>query len=462
MNKSITQDTQNDNQISKTIRRFFVRFHISSALKSANAYKTKGFSVVEVFQYLFLLVFSNRSMYMNLLTGRNTPAFAKDTVYRFMKMVQINWIRFTTILSGRIIREAIVPLDSEDRANVLIIDDSMFERNRSKKVELLTKVYDHAKHAYKFGFRMLTLGWSDGSTFLPVNSVLLSSENKRNRINEAAAMDKRTVGYKRRQLSMQKGTNVMLELLKYAKSAAIPAKYVLFDSWFSSPSSIHAVKGIGYEVIAMVKKTPKMFFRYNGEDMPLTAICSKNKKRRGRSRYLLSVMVDVVKDGKTIPAKVVYVRNRNKRKEYLCIISTDTGLDENEIIRIYGKRWGIEVFFKVCKSYLHLSKECRAISYDAMTAHTAVVFTRYMMLSLESRESNDERSLGELFLYFSDEMSDITWIQAFQLLLQMFRELAADHLDTTDDKIDTLADAFMDAVPALLKSKLQAAKIIEH
>ena len=457
MNKSITQDTQNDNQISKTIRRFFVRFHISSALKSANAYKTKGFSVVEVFQYLFLLVFSNRSMYMNLLTGRNTPAFAKDTVYRFMKMVQINWIRFTTILSGRIIREAIVPLDSEDRANVLIIDDSMFERNRSKKVELLTKVYDHAKHAYKFGFRMLTLGWSDGSTFLPVNSVLLSSENKRNRINEAAAMDKRTVGYKRRQLSMQKGTNVMLELLKYAKSAAIPAKYVLFDSWFSSPSSIHAVKGIGYEVIAMVKKTPKMFFRYNGEDMPLTAICSKNKKRRGRSRYLLSVMVDVVKDGKTIPAKVVYVRNRNKRKEYLCIISTDTGLDENEIIRIYGKRWGIEVFFKVCKSYLHLSKECRAISYDAMTAHTAVVFTRYMMLSLESRESNDERSLGELFLYFSDEMSDITWIQAFQLLLQMFREMAADNLDIADDKIDALVDAFMDAVPALLKSKLQAA-----
>nr|WP_242875680.1 hypothetical protein [Anaerobium acetethylicum] len=42
----------------------------------------------------------------------------------------------------------------------------------------------------------------------------------------------------------------------------------------------------------------------------------------------------------------------------------------------------------------------------------AVVFTRYMMLSVENREANDERSLGELFLYFSDEQSDITWIQA--------------------------------------------------
>ena len=128
-----------------------------------------------------MLIFSNRSMYMSLLTGKNTPNFAKDTVYRFMKMVQINWMRFTAILASRIINNAILPLDSEDRANVLIIDDSMFERNRSKKVKLLAKVYDHANHKYRFGFRMLTLGWSDGSTFLPVNSILLSTENKKRR-----------------------------------------------------------------------------------------------------------------------------------------------------------------------------------------------------------------------------------------------------------------------------------------
>ena len=457
MNKSITQDNQNDKQISKSIRKFFIRFHLSSALKAANAYKKKGTPASEIFQYLFLLVFSNRSMYMNLLTGRNTPDFAKDTVYRFIKMIQINWIRFTTILSSRIIKEAIVPLNSKDRANVLIIDDSIFERNRSKKVELLAKVYDHAKHSYKFGFRMLALGWSDGSTFLPVNSILLSTENKKYRINEAKSVDKRSVGYKRRCLSLEKGTHAMLELLKHAKKADIPANYVLFDSWFSSPSSIHSVKEIGYDVIGMVKKTPKMFFRYNGEDMSLISIYNKSKKRRGRSRYLLSVMVDVVKDEEIIPAKVVYVRNRNKRNEYLCLISTDVDLEEEEIIRIYGKRWDIEVFFKVCKSYLHLSKECRSMSYDAMTAHTAVVFTRYMMLSLESRESNDERSLGELFLYFSDEMSDITWIQALGLMLQMFRTMLTNNVELPEEKIDELMDAFMNAIPALLKSKLQAA-----
>ena len=116
--------------------------------------------------------------------------------------------------------------------------------------------------------------------------------------------------------------------------------------------------------------------------------------------------------------------------------------------------WDIEVFFKVCKSYLRLSKECHCLSFDAMTAHTAVVFTRYMMLSIENRESNDNRSLGELFLYFSDEMSDITWMQAFQMLLQMFRKLLEEHSDLVDEKIDELVDTFISTLPSLLQSQL--------
>ena len=212
-------------------------------------------------------------------------------------------------------------------------------------------------------------------------------------------------------------------------------------------------------MIGMVKKTPKMFFRYNNEDMPLTSIYKKNKKKRGRSKYLLSVMIEVVKDGGVILAKVVYVRNRNKKKDCLCLISTDISLNEEEIIHIYGKHWDTEVFFKVCKSYLNLSKECNALSYDAMTAHTAVVFTRYMMLSLESREANDQRSMGEILLYFTDEMSDITWIQAFQMLLEMFCTILADNTELSEEKIDELVDAFMNTLPIVLKSRLQAAQV---
>ena len=49
LTKSITQITQNDKQLSKSIKKFFIKFHISSALKASNAYKKKGLPVVEIF-----------------------------------------------------------------------------------------------------------------------------------------------------------------------------------------------------------------------------------------------------------------------------------------------------------------------------------------------------------------------------------------------------------------------------
>ncbi|NLZ80822.1 MAG: hypothetical protein GX913_03345 [Clostridiales bacterium] len=47
--------------------------------------------------------------------------------------------------------------------------------------------------------------------------------------------------------------------------------------------------------------------------------------------------------------------------------------------------------------YLHLSKEFQSRSYDAMTAHTTVVFVRYILLALENRENKDERSICDIF-----------------------------------------------------------------
>ena len=40
---------------------------------------------------------------------------------------------------------------------------------------------------------------------------------------------------------------------------------------------------------------------------------------------------------------------------------------------------------------------------------------------------------------------------------EVFRTLLADNLDIADDEITALVDAFMDAIPTLLKTKLQAA-----
>ena len=97
------------------------------------------------------------------------------------------------------------------------------------------------------------------------------------------------------------------------------------------------------------------------------------------------------------------------RKDWLVLVSTDTELSEEEIIYIYGKRRDIEVFFKVCKSCLKLVKEYRGISYDAMNAHVAIVFVRYMILSVAQRENEDNKTICGLCFCLLDEKEDITF-----------------------------------------------------
>jgi hypothetical protein len=360
------------------------------------------------------------------------------------------------LLAARIIYNRIDKLTDEKRVNTFIVDDTPFERNRSKKVELLSKVYDHSKKVYMLGFRLLTLGWSDGKTFMPVDFHLLSSGDKKNRVQEARELDKRSCGYRQRQLAQTKAPDVMMEMICLALTSGIKASYVLFDSWFSSPAAILTVVKKKLNVIAMLKKTTKVHYRYKGKMLPDTKIYSQNKKRRGCSKYLLSVEVEVCSQDRkeSIPARLVYVRKRGNRKEYLVLISTDMTISEDEIIRIYGKRWGIEVFFKTCKSHLRLTKECRSISYDAMTAWVAIVFARYMMLSLEHRIRKDDRSLGELFFHNCDELSDITWIESFRLLMETFAEVVAEKYMLADEEVESLVKTFISELPTILKNKL--------
>ena len=173
----------------------------------------------------------------------------------------------------------------------------------------------------------MTLGWSDGNTFIPVSGSLLSSSDDKNLLNKADdSLDKRSIAARRRSQSGRKATDVMLELIRSALKSGISASYVLFDTWFCSPSSLIAVKKIGIDVIAMAKKTPKIHYLVDGEKKSVKAIYSACKKRRGRSRYLLSVDAAIQKDDIIIPVRLVFVRNRNKRNDYLVLITTDLTL----------------------------------------------------------------------------------------------------------------------------------------
>lgn len=122
-------------------------------------------------------------------------------------------------------------------------------------------------------------------------------------------------------------------------------------------------------------------------------------------------------------------------------------MTENEIITIYGKRWDIEVFFKTCKSVLKLNSECHSLNYDAICAHTAIVFLRYMFLATELRKEQDPRTAGPLFCLICDEIADVTFADSFEKLQQIWENLLRD-LKLSEEQIALLFQNFRDALPS--------------
>ncbi len=450
----ITQHTAFENEIPSTIRAFFHTLKLAVLLKSVGACKMKGVPAATLFRELFTFVFQHRTMFRALSCG--SEGIGKDAFYRFVNSCRINWMRFTTLLAAKAVREFIEPLTDKTRVNVFVVDDTPYKRDRSKKVELLSRAYDHCDRTYYRGFRLLTLGFSDGNSFIPVNSCLLSSEDKKNRFREARVVDRRSSGCKQRRLAQSGAPAAMMEMIRQALEAGLRAPYVLFDSWFAYPCHMLALKERGLDTITRVKKMPTVHYRYGEQMLSAPAIYKRNKKRRGRSKYLLSVGIEVcdAKRARAIPAKLVYVRNKKKPKDYIALLSTDASLTEEEIIRIYGKRWDIEVFFKTCKSFLSLEHECASRSYDAMTAYTAVVFARYVMLALESRMQRDSRSIGALFYAVSDELPDIRFAEAFLLLMKAFRD-TAENLFLSEEELENLLENFFSKLPQTLKARLR-------
>ena len=381
MPTSILPQDQDGQELYNAISSFFSNFHIGRLLRKCNAQKEKGVPVIQIFKYKLCNVFSDRSMYMQQKTGSFKESFSKNTFYRFMNSVRTNWLRFTTLLSKAVI-DTLEPLTNEDRVNAFVVDDSLFERTSCKKTELGSRVFDHVSMRYTKGYRLISVVLTDGNTFVPINSALLASSKKEYILGVEKKYDGCSLAGHRRKLAQMKGTDAMLELIKTDQATGHQADYVLFDSWFPNPAQLLAVKNLGLDAIAMIKKSSRIRYEYNGKQLSIKKIYGINKKRRGRSKYLLSVDVMVGKEEK-IPARIVCVRNKKNKKDWISFICTNMELSPEEIIRIYGKRWQIEVFFKTCKSYLNLIGECNSLSYDALTAHVAIVFARYLMIALE-------------------------------------------------------------------------------
>lgn len=397
--------------------RAFSDLGIARLLRKAGIRKACGYSTYEVFRFLFLLVFQGKNLFRFLNSTRGSAAVSKNTYYRFLNTSTYNWKKFLLLLAAKVV-QSFYRLTRSERVNVLILDDSVVPRNRSKAVELLARIYDHATHKYQKGFTMLTLGWSDGYSFIPTGFTMLSSANEANRYQEInKTIDKRTNGYKRRSDALLRKPEAAIRLIREAVSHGIIANYVLMDTWFTTEPMIESILDEGLDVIGMIRKGNAKY-HYKNRMYDLKSLRNLVRKNCGGSVF--GSIVVSTKIG--IPVKIVFVRNRTNHSEWLAVLSTDLTLSDEEIIRIYGNRWSIEVFFKSTKSFMKLGSEFQGRSYDMIISHTTIVFSRYIVLEWLRREEHDSKTFGELFFEYCEDVQDMDYLTALQSLMSLFME----------------------------------------
>jgi hypothetical protein len=436
-----------DQDLRDRIDAFMTRFKIGTLLNQAGIRKLRGVSPLLVLRIIFELAFVGR----NIFTGihkNSTAHMGKDAVYRFLSAYRHNWRRLIGFLSQMVIKGFLEPLTEAGREKVLILDTTIYDRSRSCKVELLSKVYDHCAKRYLNGFRMLTLGWSDGATFVPCDHAVLTSPKEKNRIQGIKKiMDRRTCGARRRQESLVKSTELIVPMVKRALNLAIPAKYLLMDSWFSFPALVRSVME-HIHVICMVKNTSKVFYELEGKSLTLSKIHRMIRKRPGRANIKGSIIVGI---GSGKKARLVFVRNRNNGSKWLALLCTDLSLPDKDVVRIYGKRWDIEVFFKMAKHYLKLDSEVQVRDFDSIVAHSSIVMIRYIFLAVEQRYASDDRTIGSLFLATSDEIRDLSLTEALVRILSVVWNKVRKFYSTSEQLVLEIIEATMKEALALIK-----------
>jgi hypothetical protein len=121
-------------QLPNEIKSAFKELKIVQHLRKAGFKKKFGFTGSYLFQLVFTLIFYHKNWFQLLENNKGDLFPGKDAVYRFLNHCGYAWRRFLSLLSAAMVSKV---HSLGETAACLILDDSMFDKNRSKTVELL-------------------------------------------------------------------------------------------------------------------------------------------------------------------------------------------------------------------------------------------------------------------------------------------------------------------------------------
>ncbi|WP_027399708.1 hypothetical protein, partial [Anaerovorax odorimutans] len=90
-----------------------------------------------------------------------------------------------------------------------------------------------------------------------------------------------------------------------------------------------------------------------------------------------------------------------------------------------------------------------------MTAHTVIVFLRYIMLANESRSTIDLRTIGGFFFQVCDEVADIRLSTSLKLIISTLKEILSAYSLISEEMTEQILSTFFSSIPQVWNQKLK-------
>lgn len=76
------------------------------------------------------------------------------------------------------------------------------------------------------------------------------------------------------------------------------------------------------------------------------------------------------------------------------------------------------------------------------------------MIAFEQRRNEDERSLGEIFFFLTDELTDITFGESLGIIITAMMESICAIFQPTEEQVELLIEMFMGRLPEYMRRSL--------
>ena len=416
--------------------------------------KTKGYSNTSLLQMLILMPFLGAKNIYSLFSTHYHVFYKgqKDCLYDTLRNPETNWRGLLLNFAKRFLKK--VKTDNSSKVPTFFIaDDSDLEKT-TPYFECLSRVFNHVTHRHVFAYKVLTLGFSDGKSFIPLDFSLHNEKGKKK--NYGLTRKQRKEQYKKdrssashgakriKEVRTKKGEN-LIKMVKRAVKHGIVADYLLTDSWFlceSMIAKIRKIKNGAIHIISMCKMDKRKYSCAEGEfnAKELLKQEKQNRKNITRSRKYKVYYVEKTVEYKGFKLKLFFTR-LTKRSKWRLLVTTNASLTFTDVYELYTNRWAIEVFFKECKQYLGLGKN-QSNDFDAQIGSTTICFIQYTILALYKRYEKYE-TIGGIFEGCKSDMTEQIFSDRIKALVLALIESLIDLLNLTiemDELISTLIE----------------------